>query len=272
MLELYTNANTNWTPANGRPWPKPKTPFKASSSRSAKDTRSIPSPGQEQLTTREDTNKKMRKWAENTRTAHLDCTAVWLNITTMLIWQIYNVLPATTLMPHQCKRIMWPCLSNGLAVAGYSWSFPWAIIHALYKYYGLNLTDMHTKQGIQHILAVLQFGHSSDDLTGRLIHGSTKTLTLELGTPANPFTLNFKMMHTLVTNAWIKTVWQFQKSHNIQIKTDLPNLEPLQANNQFLIPSFMQVGIQGAKLAQINRCCLYLQVTTLADICDISGE
>jgi len=114
--------------------------------------------------------KKMRKWVENTRTAHLDCTAVWLNITTTLIWQIYYVLPAATLMPPQCKRIMRPCISNGLAAVGYMQSFLLAIIHAPYKYYGLNLTDMYTEPGIQHILAVLQFRHSLDNLTGRLIH------------------------------------------------------------------------------------------------------
>jgi len=60
---------------------------------------------------------------------------------------------------------------------------------------------MHTEQGIQHILAVLQFGHSLDDLTSQLIHGSTEALTLELGTLANPFTLDFEKMHSLATNA-----------------------------------------------------------------------
>jgi len=116
---------------------------------------------------------KTRKWVENTRTAHLDCTAAWLNITTSLIQQIYYVLPATTFTPPQSERIMRPCLSNGLAAAGYMRSFPQAILCAPYKYYGLNLMDMYTEQGIQHILAALQFGHSLDDLTSRLICRST---------------------------------------------------------------------------------------------------
>jgi len=176
----------------------------------------------------------------------------WLNITTTLIQQIYYVLPATTLTPAQCKRIMKPCLSNRPAVAGYTQSFLQAIIHGPYKYYGLNLTDMYMEQGIQHILAVLQFGHSLDDLTGWLICGSTEAQTLELGTLANPFTLDFEMMHPRMTNAWIKTVWQFQKSHDIQIEIDLMTLAPSRLNDQSLIPSFMQSGIQGAKLAWIN--------------------
>jgi len=101
---------------------------------------------------------------------------------------------------------MRPCLTDGMAVAGYNRSFPRAIISAPIKYYGLNLTDMYTKQGIQHLLAVLQYGHSSDKLTGRLIRGSLETMTLELGSPNNPFTQDYTKMHSLVTDLWIKTV------------------------------------------------------------------
>jgi len=103
---------------------------------------------------------------ENTRMAHLDQMVAWLNITTTLIWQVYYTLPATTLTKNQCNRIMKPCIMDGIAVAGYNWSFPRAILHAPNKYYGLNLTNMYTEQGIMHLLAVLQYGHSLDNLTG----------------------------------------------------------------------------------------------------------
>jgi len=74
-----------------------------------------------------------------------------------------------------------------MAVTGYTRSFPRAIIHAPYKYFGLNLMDMHSEQGIQHILVALQFGHSSNDLTGKLIQGSLELLMVEVGMPINPF-------------------------------------------------------------------------------------
>jgi len=110
-----------------------------------------------------------KTWAQNTRAAHLDQTAAWLNITMTLIRQVYYVLPATTLTPNQCDRIMRPCLMDRMAAAGYNRSFPRAIISTPSKYYGLNLTDMYTKQGIQHLLVMLQYSHSSDNLMGRLI-------------------------------------------------------------------------------------------------------
>jgi len=79
----------------------------------------------------------------------------------------------------------------------------------------LNLTDMYTEQGIQHLLTVLQYGHSLDNLMGRLIRGSLETMTLKLRSLQNPFTQDYTEMHSLVTNLWIKTVWQFQHHHAI---------------------------------------------------------
>jgi len=67
---------------------------------------------------------------------------------------------------------------DGIAAAGYNRSFPRAILHAPSKYYGLNLTDMHTEQG------------------------------LELGILDNPFTQDYTTLNPLVTNSWIKTVSQ----------------------------------------------------------------
>jgi len=110
--------------------------------------------------------EKTKAWAQNTKAVHLDQMAAWLNITMILIWQIYYTLPATTLTQHQYERIMRPCLMDGMAVAGYNQLFPQAIMSAPSTYYGLNLTDMYTEQGIQHLLAILQYGHSSDDLMG----------------------------------------------------------------------------------------------------------
>jgi len=68
---------------------------------------------------------------------------------------------------------------------------------------------LFTEQGIQHLLAVLQFGHNLDDLTSHLIHSNMEAMTLELGTPRNPFTLDYGKKASLTTNVWMKTVWHF---------------------------------------------------------------
>jgi len=216
--------------------------------------------------------QKNQEWAENTWCAHLDCTMAWLNITMTLIWQIFYVLLATTCTQNQCNCIMQPCLGDRLAVAGYTRSFPGAIIHAPYKYFGLNLTDMYSEQGVQHILAALQFGHSSNDLTGKLIWGSLELLMLEVGMPENPFHLDYNKFNQLATNSWVKMLWQFQNFHKIWIEMDLQQAQPSRLHDWFLIASFIGVNISRTKLAHINHCRLYLQVTTLSDIFNGSGQ
>jgi len=90
--------------------------------------------------------------------------------------------------------------------------------------------------------------------------------------PENPFQLDYNILHHVATSMWIKTLWQFQQQHNICIEMDLPKLNTAQMNDQFLMTNFIQVGISGTKLAQINWCQLYLQATMLANICNGSGE
>jgi len=96
-------------------------------------------------------------------------------------------------------------------------------------------------------------------------------MIVELGSPENPFAQDYNVLHNLTTNTWIKMAWQFQHKHNIQIKTDLPHLKESRINDQFLVQSFVESRIIGAELSRINRCRIYLQVTTLADICDGMG-
>jgi len=148
------------------------------------------------------------KHQHKARTGHLSCTAAWLNLTTTLLWQLYYILPATTLSTQQCKQIMRPYLQTGLAAAGYLQSFPRAIVHAPHQHFGLGLTDLHTKQGITHLLLLLCHGHCADNLTGQLIWGSLENMGLEVGFAGNIFMLPYDDLNLLATKSWVKTGWQ----------------------------------------------------------------
>lgn len=51
--------------------------------------------------------------------------------------------------------------------------------------------------------------------------------------------------------------------HSLQLKRD---------NNQFLISVFYNSGYRNKQLIKLNRCRHYLQVDTLADIADGTGD
>jgi len=93
------------------------------------------------------------------------------------------------------------CYWQGLLATGYTWSFLRAILQALYKYFGLGITNLYYKQGIQHILALLQYSANPDDTTGKLI--GLEMLQMELGINGQLFAQDWKTLHYLVTLTWL---------------------------------------------------------------------
>jgi len=141
-------------------------------------SRSIPSSRWKQKTQTKILMDKTLTWTNKARTGHLSRTAA---LTTTLLQQIYYILPATTLTTQQCKQMMQPYLQTGLAAASYLRSFPQAMVHAPHQHFGLGLTNLHTKQGIMHLLLLIKHDHCANNITGQLIQGSLENMHLELG-------------------------------------------------------------------------------------------
>jgi len=146
------------------------------------------------------------------------------------------------------------------------------IVHAPLQHFGLGLTDMHTEQGITHLLILLKHGYQTDDLTGQLIRRSMENMWLELGFSGSIFKLPYDELQHLATKSWIKTAWQFQQTHNICIEMDIPDLMLTRVNDTLIMLAFHAAGFRGNDLARPNWCCIYLQCTSLANLCDRSGN
>jgi len=135
----------------------------------------------------------------------------------------------------------------------------------------IGLTDLYTEQGIIHLLILLHHGHCTNDLTGQLIQRCLENMHLEIGFSGPIFVLPYDDLHQLATMSWVKVGWQFQQMHNIQIKTDTPDLKISHTNNQLLMPAFYSVGFCRDDLSHLNQCHIYLQIMPLADLCNGLG-
>jgi len=215
---------------------------------------------------------KTKMWADKARTGHLNKVAAWLNLTSTILRQVHYVLPATTLTQTQCDQVMAPCYRRGLPAVGIMCSFPRAILQAPYDYYGLGITNLYLEQGIQHILAILRYGPNNDDSTGKLIRLGLETLHLELGLNGHLLSLDWPTLHHMTTPTWITHTWRFMHENGISIETNTPEIPMSREGDQLLTNLFLQAGIRGKDLAALNRCRLFLQVVTLADISDGSGH
>jgi len=153
---------------------------------------------------------------------------------------------------------MQPYLQTGLAAAGYLQSFPSAIAHAPHCHFGLGLTDLHTKQGITHILLLLCHRHCVNNLTRQLIWGALENMHLEFA--GSIFTLPYNDLNLLATKSWVKTAWQFQQTHNIWLDTDIQDLTTSRINDILVMPAFYNAGFWGGDLACLICCWLYLHL------------
>ena len=216
--------------------------------------------------------EKTKTWADNSRTGHLNKVAAWLNLTSTILRQVYYVLPATTFTQAQCDTIMAPCFRGGLPAAGYMRSFPRVILQAPYKYFGLGITNLYHEQGIQHLLALLRHGSNPNDITGQLLRIGLENMRLELGLNGQIFAYDWDSLHLLTTPTWLSHTWKFQNEHRIRIETTTPNIPLAREGDTLLTEAFFNAGIRGKELGTINRCRVYLQVATLADITDGSGH
>jgi len=138
---------------------------------------------------------KTQKWEDNAHTRHLNKLAAWLNLISTILWQVHYIVPATMISQAQCNQTMSPCYWWGLLAAGYMWSFPWAILQAPFKYFGLEITNLYYEQGIQHILALLWYGTNPNDTTSKLIWIGLKTLWIELGISGQLFAQDWNTLN-----------------------------------------------------------------------------
>ena len=99
---------------------------------------------------------------------------------------------------------------------------------------------------------------------------------METGYPG-PFTeVPFEAMAGVVTDCWIKDLWESCRLFEISITDSFGQLSTARETDNFLMPTFVshypsKVDGNPAILKKLAECRLFLQVITLADICNAAG-
>ena len=167
---------------------------------------------------------------------------------------------------------MAPVLQACLPKSSIARTFPHNVIYGPKEDGGLGQINLFVKQGTSKI-AMLTEHLAMDSMTGDLLRCSIESAKIEIGVGQNIFELDFDWFGFLSTDSIIKFIWQFAHRYNIRIKdTVTPNLELRRANDVFLMEQFTLEDFTETELQHINRCRIYLQATTLADIMDGHGK
>ena len=88
----------------------------------------------------------------------------------------------------------------------------------------------------------------------------------------NFFDIDYNAYGQLLPRTWIRSLWQFVHEYKIHLPEYEYKIKKKRDGDKFLMQAFHQAGYSKKKLLQLNRCRLYLQVETLSDITDGTGN
>ena len=215
--------------------------------------------------------EKAQDWAANIREGMVQRSDAWIGLNTHIYKSLGYSLPATYLSKKELNEAWAPAISQGIAASGVVRNLDRTIVFGDTMYQGLGLRHPYILQGIEHIKVLMTHG-VSQSLTGMLLRTNIEASKQELGLGGSFFTQNYKLYKGLVTNSWVKSTWQFLWEHKLSLEETTPNLYLTTSQDSYLMEDFKTIGqVDSEKMKVVNRCRLYLEVTTLAEISNARG-
>jgi hypothetical protein len=216
---------------------------------------------------------KANLWSELVHKGHLNAEDVMRAMDSTITQTLNYSLPALTLSEKECTRIMAPILNVALPQSKVCRTFPRKVVYGPKSMMGLGKNDLYLKQGALQIGLFQQYIHT-DTITGELLRANAEIIKIHLGIGQNFFHLDYNILHRITPPSLLKHVWGFTHQNNITIQEEATsNLILRRVNDKFLMEEIALNNrvFTGTELAHINRCRLYLQVTSLADITTGNG-
>ena len=212
-----------------------------------------------------------QEWADRIRISFLRDDEAAQALRTTIYKKLEYPLLALDLTEKECNSIMQPVLHAALPKARLNRHFCRLTLFGPGSHLGLEFNNLYTSQIVAHLEGIIRHG-CRDTFTGELIRGSIEAAKLEAGMPGTLFQLDYELVQPLITECWVKSVWHEVTQLDITIIERTPPLQLKREGDIFLIDAFIQQGFKNRRLERLNRCRIFLQVLSLADICSGNGS
>jgi len=170
---------------------------------------------------------------------------------------------ATTITEKEWDFIMRPLRESGLPKVELSRKFPSKVLYGPKIYQGLGIMHPYYNQELSHISTCLYQGERPT-ITGELIGASLEQLQVEIGLPGYLLQQDYSKLESLATECWLKTVWEFAWTNEIEIYDKSPKLEQNRWNDAYLMEEFVRNGFVSHELKKLNECRMFLEVVNLS--------
>ena len=216
--------------------------------------------------------EKMRKYAEYIRTGHVNRHEAWISLSMMALKSFEYSLPAMTLTEKECNEIMKPLLKQFLPKMGINRNIKRDLLYAPTNVQGFNVKNPFITQGVSHVKDITE-NLWKQTTTGAMIRCNLEQLRIEMGDNKTILESNYEEYeNTLLTNSFVKDSWKFMSRHNISLNDETATIPLLREEDSCLMQDFRDNTLISKEVLPIlNRCRLYLQAFTLADLSTGSG-
>ena len=118
---------------------------------------------------------------------------------------------------------------------------------------------------------VMHYGCKS--ALGTMLQSSMEFFVLEMGLSAkHPFAPSYKKFNSLVTDSWLKSLWEKISTFGISVSIGNIDLTPPRVNDKWLMQAFIEEGIDIHELAILNRVRLHQEVLFVSDVLNARGS
>jgi len=131
--------------------------------------------------------------------------------------------------------------------------FPQSEVHRPYKKQGLQIPDLYMEQMISQIRTLLRHNGVTQDPAGFRILACCKSIWIESGWSGNLIDIP-EACKPLLTDSWVKHIWQECHCHKIRIHSNTKEVEPQCKGNIEIMCIILKQGYHKQELQMINRC------------------
>jgi hypothetical protein len=150
-----------------------------------------------------------------------------------------------------------------LNILGVLWNITKGLRRLNTTFGGFGLFSLSTKQLICQVNMLLQHYHVSTNL-GKKLDASLCYLQLQLGTPHNSFTLDYKRWSHLAPLLWVMMLWRSLHHFNIHLHMSFPTL-PSPREHQVIMEIFLAKDLSPTTTSSLSRCSGFLEAIFLLD-------
>ena len=214
---------------------------------------------------------KAIEWGQHIKQGSLTTEVTWNAMNTTILKSLEYPLAATTFSEEELGSILAPALQSGLPSSGLCRTFPRAILYGPPHTQGLGTHNLYHTQGIRHIKDILDQSWRNTP-SAKLLIANIESMKIDAGIGGYLFQQDTPLSWLTTKDTIVSNTLDFCQRYEITFQEPGTNLQLKRENDAFLMEGFIAAGATTTELQAINRCRLYLRVTTVSDISTGDGQ